>query len=62
MTDTEFLHMLDKKFEDIQEADIKGEWLYVPVYELYLLCRDYSKERNKIMKENNFINPLNGID
>ena len=62
MTDTEFLHDLDKRFEEIQEADIAGDWLYVPVYELFILCKNYLKERDKIMRENNFKNPLNGSD
>ena len=62
MTDTEFLHQLDKLFENIQEADIKGEWLYIPVYELYSLCRDFLIERDRIMYENRFKSSLDGTD
>ena len=61
MTDTEFLHKLDKIFEAIQEADIKGDILEKPIYKLFKLCRDYLRARTKLSKEKNN-NPLNGVD
>ena len=56
MTDIDFLKELDKRFEAIQEADIKGESLCSFVIELYELCEEY------IENCNNYKNILDGAD